>query len=1066
MSEAPRDQRALAKVLAAFGPDRPSSRGTPTATVTLDKRIPPRRTMTTAPASSDRTPATFATGGGGTVFELRVATWIAASMAAGSTSPLGGRPISIEFQTSTTGFDDLRVQTDDAGPRPWTYDLQIRHRQPLTSTNEKFRVLVEAGCTTIARDPDEFADGNRRLALVVAPNSPSHKHLRDLCALARDKSGKDPDVTVASARSTIRDRWKHLCAAAPSRSHQELWRLAGNLDVIAVDLSSLTTAPVIAVLNELAALWRPSSPDRAVDVLNALFTLMGDLDPGGSSVDEHGLRQRIPSLPASDAEPSRRTRLHSTAAASHARITGSLKALGIRDPVLLGRLAEHALADPRPLPGTGIWLLEGDMGVGKSAVLERSLHYAVQHALNTRDAPVPVYARAVDLTRATFRELVLNRAREIGDPYRTGMHLVIDGLDEAGLSPSDVAPDLVALHAELPSSTFLVGTRPTFNQAGLDCHPIGPLSDASLIELLEILGIDPRVRFASEALHSTLQRPLFAILYAIHKAEGSVTSPAELIARMASSGVQELANSLPDAMVPLTRLAAAVLDASGAPVPLNDLALTTSDRRAFVESRLVDLSGNRAGFQVAALTEWFAGTALRLDLGLLGAVAENPKRAHQWRWAVASMIAQLSAHDGSEDIDAALTALTHANPALARWALKQATSTDWHDRPVPPPAEEAAAAVNATFAIWHGALAPASELHRPGPTQPPLLGVARDETGITCAVEATTRLEILQADGFPLGVRGPFLPDKPGSVWFPFHSGGIRPGPAWAWVLTAGIYEHHLKRLIESSSIVADSPALYPELLWRYGAATQPGPLRRSVAVDDIDSSARRSRAMSPDADTIHVGGLTGSAWDVATAEALVEHLRATGTTVVNHPWPLPNWDHQNPETLDVGQYLRSLEAASDAGLGGYEQTVNKWLPHLAPFLPLYAILPARVRGWISIIPSPFQPDEKWIDHVWTIEPVADPTEGSRWELVDRLDLSMIDLDSARARLEHLRPNAPANAYNGYTQGEGPWHTKVPATAFALEQLASDLRAHAWIEHLHSREPRLIAPTIPGPSRA
>lgn len=1017
--------------------------------------------MTTIKPSGPHARAVFATGGGGTVFEIDVATWLAGSMAAGRISPLGGRPVALQFQTTQPGFDDIRVEMADTGG-PTVYDVQVRHRQQLTGTNEKFQALVEGGCSTIAADPEAFAGRKRRLVLVVGPGSPAHTHLSDLCRLAESTPSADPAETVSSARATIQSRWQHLCDAAPNRRETELWTFAANLNVIAVDLSSRSAPPVTAVLNEVASLWQPSSPLNASNAMDAVFRLMARLIPTGGSVDEQDLRTALPSLPPADAEPSRRTRLHRVAAASSARIAGSLRALGIQDADLLEALVGHCLGDTRPIPDVGIWLVEGDMGVGKTAVLERDLHLAVQAALDDPNAPVPVHIRATETRGGPLRELVLNRALEVGDPYRTGIWLVLDGLDEAGLSPSDVATDLVSLRGELPPSTLLAGTRPGNVAAGLEVHRVRPLDDEAATALLNVLGVTRMARHASETLATTLQLPLFAILYAVHRSEGEVTSPAELVERMARSGISDLERRAPDAIVPLTRLARSVLDASGAPVPIGDLQLTPAEAAAFGRSRLVDTEAGCVSFQVAALTEWFGGAALRGDRSLLTAVAADPRRSHSWRYAVASMVAQLA----DSDAYATMEVLVGANPALARWAVHRATSTVWGAPPVPPPQAAAAAAVNRAFGAWHEQLSPAASAWRPGPQQPPVIGVSRDDNGISLAVAACSELEIRRADAsilFPSAAADEYLPRVEAATWIPFRFGRIGSGSAWVWDLTSKIFVDHLMRMVTSGDIAASATALFPETLWRYAAATQPGPPKRRVAVDDVEAEIARVRAQLPEADSIIVAGYARSDWNVDTAERLVAHCRRKAITVIERPWAPPVWDRTDPASLDAESLTNVLAATSDGGLAAYEQIATASLPRLAPHLSLAAILPARVRGWVAVVESPWQSGVFDLDYVWTVEPAASPSETSTWELVEAVP-DIFDLyrsEEGRTRIEALRPGAPPSVYSVTNHGDGPWETTAPTTAFALEHLAEDLKRYSWWENTLPREPPFVEPVFP-----
>jgi hypothetical protein len=531
---------------------------------------------------------------------------------------------------------------------------------------------------------------------------------------------------------------------------------------------------------------------------------------------------------------------------------------------------------------------------------------------------------------------------------------------------------------------------------------------------------------------------------------------------MARSGMRDLTTRVPDAVGPLMRLATSILDAAGAPVPLAGMQLAPADMSAFVRSRLVDISGDLIGFQVAAMTEWFGGAALRGDYELLAAVAADPRRSHSWRYAAASMIAQLS----EADADDAMEVMVQANPALAHWALDRATSTVWGAPPEPPPAAVASTLVNRSFGAWHQQLAPAAASWRHDPQQPPIIGVARKDHGITCAVRALDELEIHFADAslFPSAPSSEFLPHVEDTTWLPFRSGLISSGKAWAWVLTSEIFVSHLTRAIDSGEIAANSAALFPELLWRYAAATQRSPAPHLISVDHVAETAQRVRdqvgSAVGDVQTIQVGAGNGS-WDVATAERLVEHCRRSGLTQIERPWASPSWNRLDCDSLDTDALLRSLEAASDAGLAAYRDIVTHNLPRLAPFLSLASILPARVRGWVAVIPSHWQKDVFDLDHGWMIEPAQDASDTSCWELVDEISFDLVRLEHGRTRIEALRPDAPPNAHNASSRGLGPWTTAAPATALALQLLAEDLKAYSWYKGTIPHDPPFIAPVFP-----
>ncbi len=84
------------------------------------------------------------------------------------------------------------------------------------------------------------------------------------------------------------------------------------------------------------------------------------------------------------------------------------------------------LTDEHPLR-----ILIGEIGAGKSLLAERFFQQAAQHALQTDQAPVPVYLSAQDATPG-LRSAVLNAADPIEVPATYGTIIIIDGADEVG----------------------------------------------------------------------------------------------------------------------------------------------------------------------------------------------------------------------------------------------------------------------------------------------------------------------------------------------------------------------------------------------------------------------------------------------------------------------------------------------------------------------------------------------------------------------------------------------------------------------------------------------------------
>lgn len=1006
-----------------------------------------------------RSSAAFARAGGGTLFEYKVAAVIAAELVTGRRSLVGGRPVALEFQTDVPGFDDFRVVVESGAHFTATVDVQCRFRQSLTGVDKKFSALVQAGLVDVRSDASSFSTGSRRLALIVDQGSPAHRDLRELVVLARSGGWRTFRSTLAKAPSRVRARWDHLCDALGGVAQRDVWLLARALDVVAVDLRDEQASGVVDAVNNLGALWSPNDTERGRDTFNELFVLACEIGPRGGVVDEALVRQRLRGLPPAAAAATRRTRLQRMAMASRERVVAALRALGVSDDDQLDALADHIFKVPIPDDMPSIELIEGDMGVGKSAELERRLHAAIAKSIADPLQPIPVRIHASELGSRSLLDLAVAHTSSLGDPHAVGVSLVVDGLDEAALEPGSLASDASALVAQLSGSTVVLASRPTNASHGLPKRPIKPLDDDALAELLEVLGQPPQLRWARPELVETLRRPLFAILYSVHRASNAA-SPAELIGRMAEAGLSDLALRLPRALHPLTRLGAALMDGAGRAVPLADLELDLVDRAQLMASRLVRVEELTVTFQVAALSEWFAGQALLADDQTARAVAEDPERARLWRYAIASALAQVV----PSKVDAFVEALVSTNPAIARWALSESTVSSISAEVPPPSSSEAARALNNTFTHWYAALAPISSLWRLRKEKPPLLGVRTADQGIVTAHIAEDELEIHFAKHsiFGVGSADEFEPPMPGVTWIPFRFGGRAGGVGWAWEWTADEFVSLMDSMFSSGSFAAGSSALHPELEWFF-ACTIAGarrPTGDTIEIADLQAIVDHYRSGVGQGAVVSVSSGSGS-WPVAGAQRLLDALRAKGQSQCQAPWPRVRRMYRADDQVPVEAIVQGLNSISMAALNGYKEIVEQWIPNLAPYLHVYALLPAVLRGRVYMGPSRSAEGVRDLSYMWYLEPSSDAHNRGNWELTEtESPFEYIDYDALRASYARARPAHARTLFPSVTMGEGPWEAAMPATRAALELLAQDLAEYKWSTKSlgHHSEQRVIEP--------
>jgi len=160
----------------------------------------------------------------------------------------------------------------------------------------------------------------------------------------------------------------------------------------------------------------------------------------------------------------RQDALLEAASASRGRLVARWVAAGVS-----GELAQ-ALADDdavgamtrlgSDLPSTGLVVLEGDFGSGKSVTAERIYVADNGAALDDPKAPLPVYLSANFVT-GSLADAVHAAAERLGDLNCNGLRLVLDGLDEPGQGrASELLNEARALIYTWPRTRAVLTARP------------------------------------------------------------------------------------------------------------------------------------------------------------------------------------------------------------------------------------------------------------------------------------------------------------------------------------------------------------------------------------------------------------------------------------------------------------------------------------------------------------------------------------------------------------------------------------------------------------------------------
>lgn len=992
----------------------------------------------------------FATAGGGTLFEYKVACLFACDVLCARHTALGGLVTSVRTQTGPEGFDDLQLTLELPDGSDVTAHTQCRHRQPLTVSNAKFKDLLVSAHTAVAADREAFASRRSRLVLVVDESSPGHASMTTLCKLA----GVSSTVTAFQAAVTaqggaVAKRLGH-CRRTSELDIAELHSVLAALDVLALALDDSSDRDSVEFINRLSGLWDPADAAAALDLGRALFSHVCDLGPRAGGFDLRSLQDDLrASLPATIGATSRRARLGRLKNAGKAKIATRLRLLGL-DDAEAAALAVQALGEPPIAITDDLVVLIGTMGVGKTTELERQHQRAIDDALADTNSPIPVFVHARQLGTSSVESLVTAETEGLGDASKVGVHLIIDGLDEAGLSISDIVEQTASVAARWPNSKIVVATRPQSATPKIPMVLVEALSVESTERLMTAIYDESSTWLPSrDELTEVLRRPLFAIRYALDRREGNfvATHPANLVASVGRHALEDLDPTDHEAFGVLTRLACAIVDSGGQTIDLSALAANPLQLELLTRTRILEVGGGRATFQLAVLTEWFAATEILSKPGRLEACLSTPLAAHRWRYALAQAILQGS----DEDVDRIMATMLSTRPGIAAWVFDEAQAPSGLRRKTPLPGT----AIDAGNRIRHAARYwldpwPTLQASYTFDGMMPVLGVAVESVPV-----GSTNPWVITAWGTerPQGEFVVPLPDHihpladRDAAWTDAKAGRPREGPLWSWDWTRDRYQRFIDDRLEGRELIAGVSVCWPELAWDYAhrmLRKSPAVQSAPVSIHALEAAIARIAEAVPDADEVFVGG-GRYGWHLSEGRAFVEDLRRLGINQIEPPWPAADSEGDwISHWWTTDQLLARLHLSTKAALDVYTELVEKATPAMAPELATYQLLPARVVGRVTpgdpslgmrggpgfrwyIEPLPAGSDN---DAVWTI---AQPHSGTDepWEEMAAL--------IRQRRGEFATVKGVTIHY-----GEAQVFSSTPAGSLALSFFANDLAELKW----------------------
>ena len=702
--------------------------------------------------------------------------------------------------------------------------------------------------------------------------------------------------------------------------------------------------------------------------------------------------------------------------------------------------------DIRPSTSRPFVVLVGDFGAGKSLQTERLYQEALRRCLNDRNAPIPIHIELFPNRLPHLSEL-RSRAVSLGDVESVGAAVFIERSDEGGQAH---ALDCLALGRRItaawPSTTVVMPTRQM--SAFADTPEV---IHASLLSKTEACALVSRVsgypfreqdRWRwSGTLEGALRRPLFAILVGLYlqteREQNEYLSAGELIGRVVTQALQRNRRDLTDAERLLSKLGVESVDAAGEFIHYGRIG-SLLEMEALFGSGLVSRRGDKFGFSIPVIGQWFAAQAVIKRQTSVKAIISDRRRADLWRYPF-SIVA---ASSDDQIVNELLEQLTVNDPGFAAMVLDDAVGQAFGRRSsqsdISPNCEEG---LQKAWSGWIGGVgnlsAIADALDDRG--HPLTVRASQEQRRLSIYWYENCSENLTNVDGHALGWSWRYvsLDDQSGQ-------------PAWPWQFMLDTLKGSIRKSLCGHSIPNDdSNPLSVEAVWA-GAlelaghgCLYPGPLQ----VDDIERALRKLPGQATHIRIYEYGDM-----DVSIIRRAIRRLKEAGITELRSP--TPTRDITSPTDGWVWSFytesrlLERTRVVYELALAGYAYMVEHWFVALRSRMWHSATFPVRFKGILT--PSSLRRGggdfgehprlDYWFEPLpfgtkSQVEIVLAPAPGF---LIDDFD------ETALRLLRQMRPDAA----NWIWSGKGSTALRVfgacPATDIAYDWIALDLERLKW----------------------
>lgn len=764
---------------------------------------------------------------------------------------------------------------------------------------------------------------------------------------------------------------------------------------------------------------------------------------------------------ASDSSPrtmNRQDWLDAVLQRSRARCIVRWQGAGVSESDAIALADDPSVGTPpfnlQSLPGRLI-ILVGEMGSGKSLMVERLLQTAIQEVRANSAAATPVFFSASQLQRDRSLEQTIQGATSgLCDPSNYPTLVIVDGVDETGISNAlrllEEARLLIQMGWQI---TVIITSRlaPDF-AAAKEAVQVPLLSKTSAEDLVcrlagrKIYGLSNGL---ARSVQDAIRRPLFAVLLGTYLQEHNAQLPRskeQLLADLVERSLHPLGDDIMPAKQLLEWLAVAFIDRGGTGVPVTEIS-GWSERRLITNSRLVIEEAGEVRFSLPILAEWFAVQSLAAGKPSSEALAKDSQRLERWQYSLVLSTAILAPNRVSE----ILAPIVANQPAIAATIINEALAKQGCTLTMPSlTALEVGCQARTAMQSWVTGLGELASKITPVLSDGtlPTTGVRLSQKDLEIKLPSSnlkqswldigwhsTNTDLEEVVELPVGVD---CSDLWQFGWKAIYGSGAYQHSSWAWQWSHETLVDPLSHILQERALPVTAGALSLEAAW-YAASIlmKRNPSNSTtIPLDEIVLRLSTTNKFSVSCRMRHA---------LEQLEVEIDAARSQGLSYLS----LPTWVHnfRNTGGYSPNVLLAYAENTYREAVKGFVTLITRWFPKFSSHLSLASIFPAQLVG--VVVPPKHTSGSVSIHFYWEALPYGSQN-GADFSLSDCPPTT----DSPRYRtamnqMRILRPRGlmyPSFKSYSATPLTAQWLGECPVTELVYQWLWNDLKKLGWVK--------------------